>query len=416
MSVSVGVIGAGIVGITSALELADRGFDVTLIDRAAPGRQTSYGNAGVISASTVLTVNNPAIWRQLPRLALNRSNYFRYDPAFALSRWKWLLEFLGHARRRHAWSAAKALRPLQQVSLDKHLALIARAGVTGLLLENGWLKVFRTRRGFESAERERLLMDRLGIPFSILSPKKLAVLEPLLRPGYVAGLLLPECCSVRSPGALAEAYHGLFEDRGGVTLRREVVDVTPGPGNASLVELDGSGAVRVDRLVIAAGPWSPELCRMTGYRIPMAWERGYHVHLEAPEPGLNRPVFDVELGIVLSPQNASVRVTSGVEFAHRDAPPDYRLIRTAIRSARRAGEFGRELDETPWLGSRPTLPDSLPMIGRSPRHAGIWFNFGHQHIGLATSAASAEIIADQIEGKRHATIDSEPFEPGRFRI
>ncbi|MGH8221774.1 MAG: NAD(P)/FAD-dependent oxidoreductase [Woeseiaceae bacterium] len=416
MQSSIGIIGAGIVGVTTALELRDRGFDVLLIDRNAPGLETSYGNAGVITGATVLNVNNPGIWRQMPRLLFNRSAYFRFDAPFMLANWRWMLAFLRYSRPRNVLPTARALCALQGASLDRHKSLIARAGSGSLLVENGWLKVFRTETGFRASARERALMSRLQVPFSMLSADDLGKLEPALKPVYRGGLLMRDSCSVRDPYALTQAYLSLFAAQGGVVVRGDVGGIRQSAGTSWLVEFDGSGQQRVDHLVIAAGPWAPEVCGMLGYRIPMAWERGYHTHLETPDPELTRPVFDVERGFVMSPQQSSVRITSGVEFTHRDARPDYTLIRAAVRAARTAAEFGNELETTPWLGSRPTLPDSLPMIGEAPRHRRLWFNFGHQHIGLSASAGSAGLIGDQIEGKVHAHINGGPFAPGRFNI
>lgn len=416
MDGTIGIIGAGIVGVTSALELRDRGFEVILIDRKDPGRETSYGNAGVISGSTVLTVNNPDIWRQMPRLLSNRSPYFRYRRPFLLSNWRWALAFAGFSRRRYTLPTARALCRLQAASIRKHQRLIERAGAEHLLVRNGWLKVFRSRRGLASSGREQTLLRRLGIPFAVLSDRELPALEPCLRPVYCAGLLLHDCWSVRDPYSLTRTYMGLYRGMGGTFVKGEVRGVHQSRDESWSVRLGASDSLQVDQLLVAAGPWAPDICAFLGYTVPMAWERGYHTHLEPPKEGLGRPVFDVELGTVMSPQVASVRVSTGVELTHRDAPPDRALIRAAVRAARSAADFGRELDATPWVGSRPTLPDSLPMIGKATRHERLWFNFGHQHIGLSTSTGSAELIAAQIEGKVHALIDAKPFAPGRLPL
>lgn len=414
MGKSIGIIGAGIIGVTSALELLERGFEVVLVDRNEPGRGTSYGNAGVISGSTVLTINNPDIWRRMPRLLSNRIPYFRYDSSHLLSNWRWALAFAGFSRRKYLLPRARALRRLQQSSMKKHLLLIQRAGAGHLLVKNGWLKLFRSKRGLASSERERALLKRLEIPFAVLSDEETSELEPCLRRIYRAGLLLRDGFSVRNPYSLTRAYMALYEGLGGTFVRGEVRRLHQYADKSWRVELTGLDSLHVDELLVAAGPWAPDICRLLGYGIPMAWERGYHTHLEAAKEELKRPVFDVEEGIVMSPQASSVRITTGVELTHRDAPPNPTLVRAAVRAARSVADFGRELDETPWVGSRPTLPDSLPMIGKGTRHERLWFNFGHQHIGLSTSTGSAELIADLIEEKEHAVTACLPFTPGRL--
>lgn len=206
----------------------------------------------------------------------------------------------------------------------------------------------------------------------------------------------------------------LYQNQGGAFVKGDVCALAQDRNGFWTVQLKESEPLSVSQLVVAAGPSAPDICALLGYKIPMAWERGYHTHLEPPSQGLCRPIFDVELGTVMSPQTTSVRISTGVELTHRDDPPDPTLIRAAVRAARSAADFGDELDGTPWLGSRPTLPDSLPMIGQSTRHEGLWFNFGHQHIGFSTSTGSAELIADQIERKVHKSIDGAPFAPSRF--
>lgn len=153
---------------------------------------------------------------------------------------------------------------------------------------------------------------------------------------------------------------------------------------------------------------------MVGCKVPMAWERGYSLNVESPKVELRRPVFDVQNGFVMAPQGATTRISTGVEFAHRDAPPNYSQVLRAYDDAKSAAPFGPPVDETPWMGSRPSLPDGLPMIGSANKHSNLWFNFGHQHIGLGTSAGSAVILADLMLGEDVAKIGKEAYSPKRF--
>jgi D-amino-acid dehydrogenase len=194
-----------------------------------------------------------------------------------------------------------------------------------------------------------------------------------------------------------------------------VVRLEEGGSDWRIVGRDGT-ELRADKVVIACGPWAPDLCEAIGYRVPMAWERGYHAQLESPQPGLQRPVFDAQKGFVMAPQGRLTRISSGVEFAHRDAVPNYRQIERAVVAARESAEFGAQVDGDPWMGSRPTLPDGLPVIGRADRHRNLWFNFGHQHIGMSTSTGSAVVIADLLTGRPGSEQEAAACAPARFGL
>jgi D-amino-acid dehydrogenase len=215
---------------------------------------------------------------------------------------------------------------------------------------------------------------------------------------------------------LCDAYVGLFTAAGGIVKTGAAKQLQKGSGGLWTVVLADGAAEEADDIVLAAGPWSPDIAATAGYRIPMRWERGYHVHLD-PRDGRapSRAVHDVDGGYVMSPQLLGVRVTSGVELTHRDAPPNYGQIEAAAALAREAAGLGEAVEETPWMGRRPTLVDSLPMIGKAPHHEGLWFDFGHQHTGLCMSAGSARVLSDLIEGKT-PPIDATAFRPDRFRL
>ncbi|MDA1327061.1 MAG: FAD-dependent oxidoreductase [Proteobacteria bacterium] len=412
----IAIIGGGIVGITSALELRRRGHRVVLLDRGQPGRETSYGNTGVLSDASIVIVNNPGLLKQLPKLVRNTGLKLRYSPAFVLKRLFWVLRFLSYCTRRHFEHAAAALRAIQVLSLGIHKALIAEAGVDHLLRHTGWLKVFRSQESFRAYDMERGVLEKTGVRHTVFSADQLAQIEPGLARVFVAGVLMEDTCSVSSPAALCDAYVALFVAAGGEVRQAAVTGLERTPDNKWRVILDQAPPIEANSVVLAAGPWSAEIAAWLGYKIPMAWERGYHVHLEPGEgPALTRAVHDIDRGYVMSPQLQGVRVTSGSELTDRDAPPNYAQINEVAAMARDVAGLGEAVENTPWMGRRPTLVDSLPMIGKAPRHDDLWFNFGHHHTGLSMSAGSARIIADLIDGKA-PPIDATPFRPNRFRL
>jgi len=423
MKKSIIVIGGGIVGVAAALKLQLDGHRVRLIDRGLPGRETSYGNAGVLSESSVVVLNNPGLIKALPKLLLNRSNGVRYNPLFVLRRLGWFIRFLAYCRPAHSRHAALALRGLLQLSLDQHKKWIKAAGVDHLLRHGGgWFKLFRSPKAFKKYAAEMDMMRAVGVKFSVIEREQIRQIEPGLAPIYHKGVLMDETCAVSSPADLTDAYLAMFQAAGGVV---ECAAIT------GLAHDDDGWQVRSakqvfcgDDVVLAAGAWSAEIAGWLGYDIPMAWERGYHLHFApaptpngtpAPTPPLGRPILDVEGGFVVAPMRQHLRVTSGVELTDRDAPPNFQQITTSVALAGEAVTLGAQIEDTPWMGRRPTLVDSLPMIGAAPRHHGLWFNFGHHHIGLSMAPGSALLLSALINDTP-PPLDPAPFRASRFAM
>jgi len=409
------VVGGGIVGVCNALALQRAGHEVTLVDRTTPGRETSYGNAGVLSESSIGVLNNPGLLKSLPKLLMGRSNAVRFSPFFVVRRLRWMLTFLSYCTTRRWQAAGRALRALQLLSLDQHKAWIAEAGVEDLLRYGGWMKAFRTLESFEAYAGELALADANGVVYSVFDDSQIRQIEPGLKPIYKKAVLYDETCGVSNPAALTDAYVAMFLDCGGTVLKAGVSSLARGESGWR-VGLDGADGLTADEVVIAAGAWSAEIAGWLGYDLPLGWERGYHLHLEpADGPQLNRAVHDVDGGFAIVPMQQGVRITSGVEIADRDAPPDFSQIRRSVALARDGHEMGEEIEDTPWMGRRPTMVDSLPVIGPAPRHDGLWFNFGHQHVGLSMAPGSALAITAMIDGAP-PPIDMDPFRATRFSI
>ncbi|MEK9710772.1 MAG: FAD-binding oxidoreductase, partial [Alphaproteobacteria bacterium] len=239
-------------------------------------------------------------------------------------------------------------------------------------------------------------------------------IEPGLKPVYCKAVLMDDTCAVSSPADLTDAYVRLFQAAGGVVEQAKVTGLSQ--QESGWCVQCGAQKFTADDVVLAAGAWSAEIASWLGYQIPMAWERGYHMHLQPGDgPALTRPIHDIEAGFVMSPMDQGMRVTSGVELTDRDAPPNYRQIDYSVTMARQAYDMKDRLDQTPWMGRRPTLIDSLPMIGAAPRHDGLWFNFGHQHLGLSLAPGSAQLLTALIENAPPPSAAA-AFSPTRFRL
>jgi len=414
---SILVVGGGIVGVCNALALQRAGYQVSLIDRGTPGRETSYGNAGVLSESSVAVLNSPGLLKALPKLLLGRSNGLRYSPLFVVRRLGWMLRFLAHCTPRRWRAAGRALRELQVLSLAQHKDWIDEAGVQELLRHGGWMKVFRSESSFAGYAAELALCDEVGVRYTVFDRDQLRQIEPGLKPIYEKAVLFDDTCGVSNPAALTDAYLALFTAAGGNVIKGHVTGLRQqDDGWQVTLSGDGDNTLQGDGLVLAAGAWTAEIAGWLGYDVPLGWERGYHLHLDpADGPQLNRAVNDMDGGFVMAPMQQGVRITSGVELTDRDAPPDYTQIRTSVAMAREAHDMKAEIETEPWMGRRPTMVDSLPVIGPAPRHRGLWFNFGHQHVGLSMAPGSALAITAMVAGTP-PPLDTTPFRAERFSV
>ncbi len=408
------IIGGGIVGVCAAESLASAGREVVLIERGDIGGGTSFGNAGVLSDASVAVGNNPDLWRKLPRILAGRAPECRLSPMFALRQLPWLLAFLRRANAADSARAARALAGLLRISLPLHRELIRKSGAGGLLRESGWIKAFRSERGFRASKSELRLLQQTKTEHEIIGGGELARLEPALNPVFARAFFFPGSASVSDPAMLAAAYCDVFRKAGGEVCRANAVALARENGEWK-IHCEAAPPVSARDVVVAAGPWSAQLLKTAGVNIPLAWERGYHRHFALPEGGasLGRPVLDVERGFHLTPMRRGYRLTTGDEFAALDAPLSERQLQSGERSAREMTQMGESLDAQPWLGRRPTLPDSLPAIGEVPGKRGLWLNFGHQHIGLSSAPGSAALLTALMQNTIPAA-DADPFSPSRF--
>jgi len=401
------------VGVACALELQRRGLSVTLVDRISPGTQASYGNAGVLARSSLMPFNHPGLWASLPKLLKNRSTQFRYSPNFLLRKAVWGLNFLASSRRSVFEETKTALDSLIVLSTPEHRRLLAEAAASHRLRDNGWIFLYRNRSTFDAAQLSRDAYAQFGIATQELNPGDLSELEPSLARIFERGLWIKDALSVDSPGEVVRAYTELFLQSGGKLVQRKIIKLKQTSSGWSAMD-DVGGELEAERVVVALGAWSPDLLSTVGLRVPMAFERGYHMHYgRKVGVNLNRPVYDVGGGYVLSPMDKGLRLTTGVELTHRDASRNTTQLQLAERLAREAFPLGDRLEEDAWMGSRPTLPDSRPVIGEAPRRPGLWLAFGHQHIGFSTGPGTALALGAMMFGER-APIDVKPFRPERF--
>ncbi|MNK13293.1 D-amino acid dehydrogenase small subunit [compost metagenome] len=408
------VLGAGIVGVCCALELLRRGLSVTLVDRREPGMETSMGNAGVLARSSLMPFNHPGLWGQLPRLLKNDTVQFRYRWPYLARNLGWATRFLLNARPSVFRETVAALDGLIRLSAPEHLKLLDASGARRRLRDTGWIFLYRTESAWQAGALARRTFARFEVPTRELSPAGLAEAEPALAPIFHRALWIQGSYSVDDPHEVVAAYADLFRREGGQFKRMAAGGIRRDGQGWTVEGAQGSGSLTAERLVVALGPWSKDLLKTAGIDLPMAFERGYHMHYSGLDgASVTRPVYDTGGGYVLSPMARGLRLSTGVELDACDAPARTGQLDLAERHAREAFPLGQRLDAAAWLGRRPTLPDSRPMIGEAPRHPGLWLALGHQHIGFSTAPGTAKILAElMLDGgaasRHHA------FRPGRF--
>ncbi len=413
MQSDVVVLGAGIVGICVALHLQKRGRATVLLDRRGAAEETSFGNAGLIQREGVYPYGFPHDFGALLRYGLNRTIDAHYHPSALLRITPFLWQYWHHSRpARHA-EVARRYSKLIEHCVSEHQALATEAGATGFLHPGGWMKAFRTARErdrrFAEAERWR---REFGINHRQLEARQLQELEPHVAPVLAGALHYTDPVAVDDPQGLALAYLAAFERLGGKFVQ----------GNAASLEADGKawrlrtaqGPLSAGAAIVALGPWADVLTRALGYDLPLAVKRGYHMHYRAAgEAKLNTPMLDAERGYFLAPMRRGIRLTTGAEFALRDAIRTPVQLGRAEPIARDLFPLAERLDMEPWMGARPCTPDMLPVIGRAPRHAGLWFAFGHAHHGLTLGAVTGRLVAEMVSGEA-PFVDPAPYSAERF--
>jgi D-amino-acid dehydrogenase len=407
------VLGAGMAGVSAALHLQQRERSVTLIDRREPGEETSYGNAGIIQREGVVPYPFPRDPVLIARYALN----LQPEAHLHWSALPWIAPWLYRYWRASTPEAvartARGARPLVERCILEHEALMGEVGILGMIRRTGYLRIYRTAEAMDKAlEKELADKETYGVNFQPLDRRQVAELEPHIKDAVVGGVLMPDPVSVGDPGGVVKAYADLFKSRGGSFLRGDARTLQASGGGWTVQT--SNGPITAGAVVVALGPWSSDVFRQLGYRFPLGVKRGYHRHFK-PEGNatLNRPVLDAERGYALVPMLQGIRITTGVEFATRDAPPTPVQIERARRFAPEVFPLGEPSEGEAWLGRRPCLPDMLPIIGQAPRHKGLWFDFGHHHLGFTLGPVSGRLLAEMMTGETPFT-DPAPYRAERF--
>lgn len=406
------VIGAGVVGISAALGLQARGLSVAVLDREGPAAGASAGNAGAFAFTDILPLASPGIMRKAPKWLLDPLGPLSVPPAYALRIAPWMFRFwraCAPSRVAASTAAQTALMDLSRAELEPFLAA---TGTQGMLRKDGNLQVYESEGEFRASLPGWQARADHGIEFRHMDAAGMAEIQPGIAPRFIKGTFTPGWYSIADPKLYTIALADRFRDNGGTLDRAEVVALVPGEGGVEVKLADGSSR-RAGKVVLAAGAFSHRIARTIGEKIPLEAERGYNTTLPADALDLRTQVTFGGHGFVVARLSTGIRVGGAVELGGLDLPPNFRRSEAMLKKARAFLPALRPEGGVQWMGFRPSMPDSLPAIGRARDTDRVIYAFGHGHLGLTQSAGTARLVTDLVTGARPA-IDLSPFSPQRF--
>ncbi len=408
---TVAVVGAGVIGAAIAFELQRRGFQVTLIDKGEPGRGTSYGNMASI-ALDFAAGSGPTTWRKIPGWLLDPEGPVWLRPSYAPKMFPWFLRFIAAGRPSRLRQIEDAGMSLSRRALADFREMLSAIGAPDLITEEGCLAIYETEAEFAGDRGHIEMMRRYGFDFEVLSGAAIRNLEPALSPSIAKAVLLPDNKSIRNPYELVVKLADAAFALGAGFLSGAVRNVEKSDAG-TVVLLDNGQRLTVDSVVFAAGVQTRVLAQKLGEPIPLETERGYHTQIMKPGVSMRYSVIWPHRAFMITPTAGGIRVGGNVELAGLDAPPDFRRPRVLVRHAQRAVPGLQVEETTEWMGHRPALPDTIPIISASSKMPGIWYATGHGHLGLTYCATTAQLVADMMIGAKPG-VDMVPFRIDRY--
>lgn len=412
MDKDVTIIGAGIVGICCALSLQERGLSVRLIDPGAPGQETSFGNAGVISPWSIIPQAVPGIWKSIPAMLMSRSGPLSVRPSIWPKLIPWGLRFLAQATESKTRKAADAMDMLCHPSVELYRRHLAGTGNEDLIADSWYVHAFRQADKAQLKDLGYVIRAEKGADMELVGRNGLKETVPALSRDFKAAILIKGQARARNPGRLAQVLADKATVRGAEILQDKVTALSNGSDGTWKIKTTRSTLI-ASRVVLSAGVWSAALLKPLGLNLPLLAERGYHVEFPAALLDTAHSVMDVDAKIVASSMENGLRVAGSSEFAAIDAPADPRKKALLVRQARAMFPDLVSDDVQFWMGQRPSFPDSLPALGPINGKEGLYAAFGHSHYGLMMAPKSGEVVADLIAGTPPNS-DLSPYDPLRF--
>ncbi|PZN95996.1 MAG: amino acid oxidase [Hyphomicrobiales bacterium] len=408
----IAVVGAGIVGCAIAHALLDEGHEVLILDKEGPGFGPSRGNAGWIAHTDILPIASPKILRQVPKFLLDPLGPLAIRPAYFPKLLPWLARFVLAARPAAYERSIQGIGALQQRALPAWLARAKNAGLESHIHRKGGLYAFTDAGAFDEASEIAKRQAEFGIKVDMIGPDELRQFEPALKDAFVGAAFHPDTAHISDPLQLTLAMFETALARGATFEKGEITNISTAERPA-LIGRDGVQRV-VDRVVVATGAWSKPLASALGDKVPLDTERGYNVSFPGVTGLTTRPVGFEGHGFVMTPLESGLRIGGAVEFGGLEAPPNHARTKILYDKASQFVDGLPAFDSgTVWMGFRPSMPDSLPVIGAASRNRHVVYAFGHGHYGMTQSTVTADLVAALVAGRPPA-IDLSPFRPQRF--
>ncbi len=412
MAERVTIVGAGIVGICTALSLLEKGAEVEIIDRDAPAEGASHGNAGVISPWTCVPQSMPGVWKNVPKWLLDPEGpvalRWGYLPKFL----PWAMKFLRAADEAGLPAIGDAMSALNRPNVDLYRRHLDGTGHEALVGDSMYVHVYRNPADADLTQLAWRMRAERDVPLQVVGEGELHEIEPALSPDYKAAVLLKDQARALDPRAIGKVLAEKAQAMG-ATFRQSAVHKLQPAGEGGWILHTDDGELPAEKLVVAAGAWSARLLEPLGIKVPLEAERGYHLVFQNPGITVNNSIMDTEGKFVASFMNAGVRCAGTAEFAGLDAAPDYRRAQVFSRLTKRLFPDINTDDAVEWMGSRPSLPDSLPCLGEVPGHTGLFAAFGHSHYGFGMAPNTGRVVAEVVRGAV-PNIDMSPYRIDRF--
>ena len=408
---SVVVIGAGIQGVCISINLIKKGFDVTLIDRQDPGKESaSYGNAGHFSPYASVPINRPDILVDVPSMLLSSTGPLSLKWNYVPKMIPWFIKFIKNCSKKKMMHTAKYMHQILDIALPAYDELFEDIDVSNLV-ENKGIIYFWTNKDLKSRDLENNIRKELGIKQQLLSPHEIHDLEPHIKQIYHGGVLYPNARHARNPKKILLKLFDLFIKRGGKFEKKNIQSIGFAEDSKPIVKTD-LNSYNFDKAVIACGAFSKKITDRLNEKIPLETERGYHIHFKGHDHLLSRPVIFLNRGFGITPMEQGLRVVGTVEFGGLENPVSKKRILNLANNAKYLFPDLKEHHDE-WLGFRPTLPDFLPVIGPSKNHKNLFYSFGHHHLGWTLGAISGKIISGMIAGE-NTNLDLAAYSSQRF--
>ena len=406
------VVGAGIIGTAIAHDLQKRGRQAVLVDREAPGMGASFGNMASIAVTEFMPASRPQVWKQIPGWMLDPEGPVRVRPGYMPRLVPWFLRFIAAARPSKLRALEAQGAALCARSLDDTLALLAETGLSDQISAEGCLSLYTDEAEYR-ADRDHIeILERFGFAHTRLTGDQARDLEPELSKTIGLAVLFPQNRSMKDPYKLVLALAERFTAMGGRIERGEVVGFTRGDAIREVVLKDGR-RLPADEVVVAAGAFSHQLSKLLGEPIPLETERGYHTQIMSPGISMRHSIIWPARAFMVTPTAGGIRVGGTVEMAGLEAAPDYRRAKVTVKRAMTALPNLKADNTSEWMGHRPALPDTVPILSASAKTRGVYYATGHGHLGLTYAATTARLMGELVTGAK-PSVDLHPYRVNRF--